>query len=124
MKMTAYIRKAYTYNKQLQRTQQTAHSACSVCHVVNISGTAESGYNCIGTNTTSQARRPFTLDNVWFRNKQGSPGFEESTRRVGGQEIKVMKGLVHGENGDSDQSSELASAKYESDVNYTKVARC
>ena len=45
------MRKAYTYNIQLQRTQQTAHSACSVYHVVNISGTAESGYNCIETNT-------------------------------------------------------------------------
>ena len=68
VKMTAYMRKAYTYNIQLQRTQQTAHSACSVCHVVNISGTAESGYSCIETNTMSQARRPFTLENLSFHN--------------------------------------------------------
>ena len=60
------MRKAYTYNIQLQRTQQTAHSACSVYYVVIISGTAESGYNCIETNTMSQARRPFTLENLWF----------------------------------------------------------
>ena len=68
VKMTAYMRKAYTYNIQLQRTQQTAHNACSVYYVVIISGTAESGYNCIETNTMSQARRPFTLENLWFHN--------------------------------------------------------
>ena len=68
MKLTAYMRKAYTYNIQLQRTQQTAHNACSVCHIVNISVTAESGYNCFETNTMSQARRPFTLENLWFHN--------------------------------------------------------
>ena len=68
VKMTAYMRKTYTYNIQLQRTQQTAHNACSVYYIVNISGTAESGYNCIETNTMSQARRPFTLENLWFHN--------------------------------------------------------
>ena len=67
--LASYMRKAYTYNIQLQRTQQTAHSACNVCHVVNISGTAESGYSCIETNTMSQARRPFTLENLSFHNK-------------------------------------------------------
>ena len=64
------MRNAYTYNIQLQRTQQTAHSACSVYYVVNISGTAESGYSCIGTNAMSQARRPFTLENLWFHNNR------------------------------------------------------
>ena len=66
--MRAYTRKAYTYNIQLQRAHQTAHSACSVYHVVNTSSTAESGYKCIETNTMSKARRPFTLENLWFRN--------------------------------------------------------
>ena len=66
------MRKAYTYNIQLQRTQQTAHSAYSVCHVVNISGTAESGYSCIETNTMSQARRPFTLENLSFHNNNSA----------------------------------------------------
>ena len=68
VKMTAYMRKAYTYNIQLRRTQQTAHSACSVYYVVIISSTAEPGYNCIETNTMSQVRRPFTFENLWFHN--------------------------------------------------------
>ena len=34
------------------------------------------------------------------------------------------EGLCTGENGDSDQSAELANAKYESDVNHAKVALC
>ena len=58
---------------------------------------------------------------------QGYLGFEERTRRdfakLGGQ-AKSNEGPCTGENGDNDQSSELASAKYESDVNYTRVARC
>ena len=61
--------------------------------------------------------------------QQGYLGFEESTRRdfakLGGQAIKVMKGLVQGrmETVISPRSW-LASAKFESDVNYPKVARC
>ena len=59
-----YTPRAYARAFTVQRTQQTAHSACGVYHVVNISGTAESGYNCIETNTMSQARWPFTLQNA------------------------------------------------------------
>ena len=52
--------------------------------------------------------------------QQGYQGFEESTRRdfakLGGQAIKViLKGPCTGENGDSNQSAQLASAKYESE---------
>ena len=85
MKMTAYMRKAYTYNIQLQRTQQTAHSACSVYYVVNISGTAESAYSCIETNTMSQARRPFTLENLSFHNILPTKGLLTAVQQLLGQ---------------------------------------
>ena len=81
------MRKAYTYNIQLQRTQQTAHSVCSVCHVVNISGTAESGYSCIEANTMSQARRPFTLENLSFHNILPTKGLLTAVHQVTSQTI-------------------------------------
>ena len=90
------MRKAYTYNIQLQRTQQNAHSACSVYYVVNISGTAASGYNCIGTNTMSQARRPFTLENLWFHNnfQAFSSGGIQAREKEQEQWIKSSKKVV------------------------------
>ena len=83
--MTAYMRKAYAYNIQLQRTQQTRHRACSIYHVVNISGMAESGYSCIETNTMSQARRPFTLENLSFHNILPTKGLLTAVQQLTSQ---------------------------------------
>ena len=63
-----YKKSIRIHHTSTAHTEQTALSACSVYNVVNISGTAESGYTCIETNTMSQARRPFTLENLWFHN--------------------------------------------------------